>query len=206
MRKTKLGNEPAWSNEEVYFRRKDAELIRDLQRKEAAHKERAEMKQAAGIADDHVVAELQASGYDRETVRVLHLAPLLQVAWADGKISKEERLHILEAARLHGVEPDSRAHRRLESWLEHRPSDSVFRKSLRAVRAVLHAMEPEQKHSRKRGLLSLCTKVASASGGFFGLGSKISAAERALLAEIASEVEHAHGSAAKLVAARIQEK
>ena len=206
MRKTRHVDAPGRLKEEVYFRRHDAELIQDLQRKEAAHKERAELKQAAGVADDHVVAELQASGYDRETVKVLHLAPLLQVAWADGKISKEERLHILEAARLHGVEPDSRAHRRLESWLAHRPSDSVFRKSLRAVRAVLHAMEPEQKHTRKLGLLSLCRKVASASGGFFGLGSKISAAERAMLAEIASEVEHAHDRAAKLVATRIQEK
>jgi hypothetical protein len=182
MRKTRLGNEPGRLKVDEYFRRKDAELIRDLKRKEAAHQERAEMKQVAGIADDHVVAELQASGYDRETVRVLHLVPLLQVAWADGEISKEERLHILEAARLHGVEPDSRAHRRLESWLEHRPGDDFFRQSLRAVRAVLHAMEPEQKHTRKLGLLALCTKVASASGGFFGLGSKISAAERALLA------------------------
>ena len=204
MRKTKLGDGPARIKEEEHFRRKDAELIRDLQRKEAAHKERAEMKQVAGIADDHVVAELQASGYDRETVRVLHLMPLLQVAWADGEISKGERRHILEAARLHGVEPDSRAHRRLESWLEHRPGDDFFRRSLRAVRTVLHAMEPEQKHTRKLGLLSLCRKVASASGGFFGLGSKISAAERALLAEIASEVEHAHGRAAKALAASMQ--
>ena len=206
MRNTRLGHRPGRLQEEVYFRAKDAELIRELSRKEAAHRERAEMKQAAGIADDHLVAELHACGYDRETVKVLHLVPLLQVAWADGEISKEEKLHILEAARLHGVEPDSRAYRRLVSWLEHRPGDAFFRKSLRAVRAVLHAMEPEQKHARKLSLLSLCTKVASASGGFFGLGSKISAVERALLAEIASEVEHSHGDAAKQVAAEIQER
>lgn len=206
MFKNRPGNEPARSKEEVYFRRKEAELIRDLQQKEAARKERAEMKRAAGIADDHLVAELQASGYDSETVRVLHLAPLLQVAWADGQISKEERLHILDAARLHGVQPESRAHRRLESWLDHRPGDAFFRRSRRAVRAVLHALEPESKHTRKLGLLSLCKKVASASGGFFGLGSKISAAERASLAEIASELEHAHSHAAKLVTARMQEE
>jgi hypothetical protein len=206
MRKTKHVDAPGRAKEDVYFRRKNAELIRDLKMKEAAHKERAEIKQAAGIADDHVVAELQACGYDRETVRVLHLVPLLRVAWADGEISKEEKQHILEAARLHGVEPESRAHRRLESWIEHQPGDEFFRKSLRAVRAVLHAMEPEQKHARRFGLLSLCMKVAAASGGFFGLGSKISGAERALLAEIASELAQAHGSAAKLVATRIQEK
>jgi hypothetical protein len=206
MRKTKHIAAPGRANEDVHFRRKDAELIQDLKVKEAAQKERAGIKQATGITDDHVVAELQAFGYDRETVRVLHLVPLLRVAWVDGEISREEKQHILEAARLHGVEPDSRAHRRLQSWLEHQPGDEFFRKSLRAVRAVLHAMEPEQKHARRFGLLSLCVKVAAASGGFFGLGSKISAAERALLAEIASELAQAHGSAAKLVATRIQAK
>jgi hypothetical protein len=206
MRKTKIDDAAGRAKADVYFRRKDAELIQDLKVKEAAHKERAEIKQAAGITDDHVGAELQACGYDRETVRVLHLVPLLRVAWVDGEISREEKQHILEAARLHGVEPDSRAHRRLESWLEHQPGDEFFRKSLRAVRAVLHAMEPEQKHAQRFGLLSLCMKVAAASGGFFGLGSKISAAERALLTEIASELAQAHSSAAKLVATRIQEK
>ena len=205
MRKIKLGSEEGRAKEDAFFHRQDAELIRALKSKEAAHKERANMKQAAGIDDDDVIAELKACGYDRETVRVLHLTPLLRVAWVDGRISKEEKFDILEAARLHGVEPASRAHRLLESWLDHQPSDSVFRRSLRAVRAVLHAMEPEQKHARKLGLLSLCTKVASASGGFFGLGAKISAAERAVLAEIARELEHAHGSATKQVVTRIQE-
>jgi tellurite resistance protein len=206
MRKTRLASQPGRLMEEGFFRRQDAELIRELKRRAAAQEERAHIRQTLGIADDHLVAELQASGYDRETVKVLHLVPLLQVAWADGEISKAEKRHILEAARLHGVEPDSRAYRRLVSWLEHRPGDAFFRKSLRAVRAVLHALEPEQRQARRRGLLTLCTRVASASGRFFGLGSGISAVERALLAEIAAEVEQSHGGAAQQVAAEIQER
>lgn len=204
MRK-KSGHEAGRLIEDAYFKKQDAELIRDLQKKEAAKKAHAEMKQAAGIADDALVQELRACGYDRETVRVLHLVPLLQVAWADGEVSEEEKTHILDAAHLHGVEPGSRAHKKLESWLEHRPTDAFFRKSLKAVRAVLHALDSEQKKTRKLGLLALSKKVAAASGGFFGLGSKVSAAERTLLSEIASELESAHGEAAKAVAASIQE-
>lgn len=206
MRKPGSGAQPRPLTEEHYFRRRDAELIRELKQREAAREECKRIKQATGIADDQLVAELQASGYDSETVQVLHLVPLLQVAWADGEVSKQEKRHILEAARLHGVEPDSHAYRRLTSWLEHRPTEAFFRKSLRAVRAVLHALEPEQKRARKLSLLSLCTKVASASGGLFGLGSKISPVERALLAEIAAEVEPEHGGAARLLAAEIQRR
>lgn len=205
MRKPKSDVDQARTKEDAYFHARDAELIQQMKQKEAAQKQHAELKQASGIADDALVAELRACGYDRETVKVLHLVPLLQVAWADGEIAKEEREHILEAARAHGVEPESRAYKRLESWLDQRPADAFFRKSLRAVHAMLHALEPEHKHNRKIGLLQLSQKVAAASGGFLGIGSKVSAAERAVLAELTSEIERAHGEAAKAMAESLKQ-
>jgi hypothetical protein len=192
------------AKEEDYFRQMDAELIQESKRKQAALEEHEHMKRETGISDDAVVAELKADGYDRETIRLLHLAPLIQVAWAHGEVPAEERRHILEAARIHGVAPGSRAHECLTSWLETRPSDQFFRKSLRAIRAILHSMEPELRETRKLDLLELCTKTAKASGGFFGLGSKISASEKALLAEITAELERAHGDAAGRVAASMR--
>ena len=203
MRDKPLLEEKGRSKEEEYFRRRDAELLRESKRKQEALEEHEHIKREAGIKDDEVVAELKADGYDRETIRLLHLAPLIQVAWAH-KVHAEERRLILEAAKMHGVAPGSRAHERLTSWLEVRPSDQFFRKSLRAIRAILHSLEPEHRETRKLDLLALCTKVAQASGGFFGLGSRISAREKALLAEITAELERTHGEAAARMAARMQ--
>jgi len=205
MRNKPLLEDKGRAKEEEYFRRRDAELLRESKRKQEALEEHEHIKRETGITDDEVVAELKADGYDRETIRLLHLAPLIQVAWAHGdKVPVEERRHILEAAKMHGVAPGSRAHERLTSWLEVRPSDQFFRKSLRAIRAILHSLEPEHREIRKLDLLALCTKVAQASGGFFGLGSRISAREKALLAEITAELERTHGDAAARMAARMQ--
>ena len=44
----------------------------------------------------------------------------------------------------------------------------------------------------------LCRKVAQASGGFFGLGKKVSAEEEAMIAKIAARFEDAQLSASQL--------
>jgi len=50
-------------------------------------------------------------------------------------------------------------------------------------------------------LLDTCQRIAAASGGFLGLGSKISAEEAAVMKRVASEIERAHADAAKRVLA-----
>jgi hypothetical protein len=42
-------------------------------------------------------------GYVPETVMLLHLVPLVQMAWADGGVSNPERALIVEAARAPGI-------------------------------------------------------------------------------------------------------
>lgn len=189
--------------EEDYFRRREAELLEEIRRKKAARKEREEIGRAAGIDDERVAAELSACGYSRETIPLLHLVPLIQVAWADGKISEDERRHILEASRLHGIEDGSGAARQLASWLESKPGEEFFRRSLRAIRAILQALEPQSGKPRTNDLLTLCLKVASASGGLFGIGRKVSREENNLLAEIAAELDSSHHSAAVQVAEKM---
>ncbi len=205
MRKSHSGTKPPRGNEDDYFRRQNAELMEQRRRQAAAQREHEEIKRAAGIDDDRVAAELRANGFNRETVPLLHLVPLIQVAWADGEISEHERRHIIEAAQLHGVGPDSPAHARLVSWLEQRPGEEFFRKGLRAIRAVLHALEPEHRETRKADLLTLCTRVAAASGGFFGIGRKVSLEEKQLLAEITAELDSNRHRAVLDVARKIAE-
>jgi len=193
----------AKEREEEYFRRKEAKLLEAKRREAAAKKEREEIGRAVGINDEKVVAELFACGYNRETIPLLHLVPLIQVGWADGSISEEERRHILEAARLHGIEEGSAAGQQLASWLESKPSEELFRRSLKAIRTILQALEPESGQARANDLLSLCLRVANASGGFFGFGRKVSREERELLEQIAAELDSHHHNAAVQVAEKM---
>jgi len=187
------------AQEEEYFRKKEQELIAKMRRRAEAEAERQRMAEATGIADEEVLRDLQELGYTRESVTLLHLAPLVQVAWGEGKVTERERELILEVARLRGVAEGQPAYQKLTEWLDHRPSEEFFQKTLRLLRAVLEALPPEQQQDTRRDLVSYCTQVAAASGGILGLGNKISEAEQALLERIAAELERDHATAAKRV-------
>jgi hypothetical protein len=85
------------------------------------------MAEALGLADDEILRELQALGYTSETVSLLHLAPLIQVAWAGGKVTEGERRLIYDLARSRSIEADSPADQRLTEWLDARPAGDFLR-------------------------------------------------------------------------------
>jgi hypothetical protein len=187
------------AKEEEYFQRKDQELIEKMRQRAKSESERLQMSAASGVTDDEALRTLQELGFDRETVLLLHLVPLVHVAWIDGDVSGRERERLFEAAQLRGVKEASPAHRQLSDWLDHRPSEEFFQKTLRAIRDILQALPAEEQKSRKQDLVTCSTQIARASGGIFGLGSKISEAEQRLIEQIAKELEHDHTAAARQV-------
>src|SRR6185295_15588229 len=103
-----------------------------MRRKLADETARQQMEEATGIHDAEVIAALQELGYTPETVQLLHLVPLIQVAWASGDIDPKEREMIIEAALHRGVRPGSPADQQLNEWLAHQPSHEFFVNTLRA--------------------------------------------------------------------------
>jgi len=175
------------SLEEEYFRRKEKEVIEKMRRKAEADQQREQLGAQAGVADEDMLRDLQELGYTADTVRLLHLVPLIQTAWAEGGVSPKERDLIVKAARTRGVEAGSTADEQLNRWLAQRPSDDFFEKTLRAVRTILQAQSPEARTASERDLLSLATAIASASGGIVGFGA-VSDEERQILARISGEL------------------
>ena len=117
---------------------------------------------------------------------------------ADDLVTQPERDLIFEAARARGVLPDSPGFEKLAEWLNRRPTEEFFDKTMRIIRAILMVLPEEELESSKRDLLSYSSRVAEASGGILGMG-KIDRKERALLEEIAKILEQSHKSAAKEV-------
>ena len=171
--------------EDEYFHRKEKELIEKLRQKSARAAQVKELAEATGIPNEEVLGTLQELGYTRETVALLHLVPLINVAWADGKVSGPEREMILEAANMRGVEEASPAYQQLEDWLQNRPDEEFFDQTLSVIRHLAPGEESGD-------VLSQAMQVASASGGILGFGSKISAEEQALLSRIAAALGN-HG-------------
>ena len=175
------------SLEEDYFRKKDRELVEKLRRSAEGVQAREALARIAGVSDPAVLQELHDLGFTPETIGLLPLIPSIQVAWAEGGVSKAERDLIVSLARKRGVEAGSAADRQLEQWLTTRPPDSVFTGAGRLIRAVLDT-GASPGNLTADDLVQFSEQVAQASGGVFGIGS-ISREERALLDQIAADLK-----------------
>ena len=186
--------------EESYFRRKEQELLAKLKAKAEADAHRKGLAEATGLTNEAILEVLREMGFDRATVVLLFLVPILEVAWSDGSITEREKAAILEGARAHGVTEGTPAHARLLEWLAQKPDPRLFRHALEIVRDLLVAQSDPNRQSTGNKLLDACQNIAAASGGILGLGSKVSREEKSVLERVAAEVEKAHAAAARRVA------
>ena len=176
------------AREDEHFRKKDRELIEKLRRADADAKARRALEQETGLHDPALLAELSLLGFTPDTIALLPLIPVLQVAWAEAGVSAAERALIVSLARSRGITEASAADRQLKEWLDYRPSEETFHKATRLIAAIVGSPDGGAVHVTADELIAYCDKIAHASGGIFGIGS-VSAEERAALQEIAAAIK-----------------
>jgi len=196
--KDKFAQREHWLEEE-YFGKKNQELIEKLRERRAREADRQKMAEMMGVDDQDVLEALQDLGYTSETIPLLHLVPLVEVAWAEGGVADREREMIFKIAEARGVPPDGVAHEMLSHWLENRPSEKFFDNSLKAIRVIFDLLPEEQRLAGRRDLIAYCSQIASAvSSGIFGPGG-VTDDERALIARIATEIGQGREEAVRRV-------
>lgn len=178
------------AHEEEYFARRNRELVEKMKARLEHDKAVEEIKSASGNTTlaDEFVDHLADLGVTRETLPLLSLAPLLEVAWADGEVQKEERRMLLAAAAEQGIKDGSEAAERLAEMLETRPSKDYFDSALIYMQAVLAAMPAEDAERARNGLTELATEVARAHGTLFGLLHTVQDNERVALKHISDRL------------------
>jgi hypothetical protein len=177
------------SLEEEYFRRKDKELIEKMRKAAAAEETRVELGKRTGLADPELLAELETLGFTPETVILLPLVPIIQVAWAEGGVSDAERHLIVKLARARGISEGSAADAKLMEWLNRRPADRVFADAARLIRAMLDAPGHPGISVTADDLVKQAESIASASGGMLGIIGRVSAEERQILTTLAGQLK-----------------
>lgn len=169
------------SLEDEFFRREDARLkakLRETAQREGA---REDLARASGIKNPAIVEQLLALGVRPETVTALSLVPLVEVAWADGSLDDNERRVILERAGATGLAPGSTEHALLEEWLTRKPDPKLLIAWTELIKGLCERLSREEAAALKAGLLERARTVAGSSGGFLGMGSKVSAAEAEMI-------------------------
>lgn len=187
------------SREAEYFIEREQELISKLRRRVNLETELRRLLANKEEANQEIMQDLEALGYRRATLSVLHLVPLVRIAWAEGFVTERERGRIFEIARLRGIEPGSLPYEQLSEWLTHRPSEEFFEKTLGIIQTMLEALPPEEREAGKRNLVAYCKQVAAASGGILHLWGHTSDEEHAAIDHIAAELEREHYTASRRV-------
>ena len=141
---------------------------------------------ALNLSDRQLAERMLLLGFDAETASVLYLLPLIQVAWANGSVSRAERAQILRILRLREIPEGSRAWQMCESLLESRPTDIFLHNSRRLLQGMLKNKGRAVEVQVERELIELCLDVAEVSGGIFGFGRRVSGAEEEAIRAIAA--------------------
>jgi hypothetical protein len=176
------------ASEEDHFRRKDRELIEKMRQAAVDERARNEISARTGLSDPDLLRDLQDLGFTPETLSVLPLVPIVEMAWAEGGITPAERTLIVKLARERGIAEGGRADRLLVDWMTRKPSADTFVRATRLIRAMLESGAPDASALTADDLIKYCESIAAASGGILGIG-KISADERATLSKIVAALK-----------------
>ena len=166
--------------EEAFFAKQNEQLRVGLR---AGAPGRDQLAAASGLQNEAVLDSLVRQNVGAEGAAALSLIPLVAVAWADGEVSPKEREALLGAARQAGLAETEPGYKLFEGWLDDHPPASLLPRWRDYASALAADMTPAAAASFRTEVLDRARKVASAAGGFLGIGA-ISEAEEAVLAEI----------------------
>jgi predicted RND superfamily exporter protein/CRP-like cAMP-binding protein len=136
------------------------------------------------IEEDEFANRLLDAGVDHDTLTALTLVPLVEVAWADGRMDDEEKVAVMEGARVVGFEPGSPSFRVLEMWLENPPTRVLTEAWQDYIRAACQVLSVESCIHLEASIIGRARDVAEAAGGVLGFGT-VSRVEARVLARLA---------------------
>jgi hypothetical protein len=169
--------------EDSFFRERDQLLLEKLRMELETVEEHRNLAHVSGILDDKVLANLVKAGVRAETLMAVTLIPLVEVAWADGSVSEDERAAVLKAAAENGVKEGSAAHQLLSHWLKDRPDVRIIASWKEYVGALAKAMPADAMLVLRERLIGRMRTVAEATWSLMGLGRKISKVEQSAIEE-----------------------
>ena len=177
------------SLEEEYVRRHEAKLLEKLRERGKLEEIAAALAAKLQVDNPELLRRIVTLGVTLDTGAAFMLAPLVQIAWAEGAVTDRERETVLRLAEERGLEKGSPAHAQLLEWLRVRPADEFFDVAVEAIKVGLMVLSPEERADRVKRIVEACHQVAAASGGLsrlLGLGTGVSGEEESILDTIAT--------------------
>jgi len=174
--------------EEAFFRKQDAEGLAEMRAKRQSEHMKDALRETAGITNEPLLSHLVSVGLTPETLVAAAVAPLVAVAWADGKLEEAERNQILREA--HGLDLGDEALILLEHWLAQEPEPSLFETWTEYIQSLLPRLDESARAQLKATTHARAVAVAEAAAGEpYGVGRQISLEEQSVLRRINAPFE-----------------
>lgn len=171
--------------EEEFFKKQNQALLEKLRNQLETEQPRAVLGRITGITDGKVLDTLVALHVNHETLAAFALYPLVEVAWADGRVDDREREALLKAAAEQGIAPGTAVHETLERLLRDQPTPAVRDAWHAWAKALRERIEPGEADGIASSLATQARSVAEASGGFLGVGRRVNDREQVVIDGIA---------------------
>jgi hypothetical protein len=180
-----LGNR-ARTLEDRFFLEQDRILIEKRRELKRMEETRQALSAVSGITNEKVLQHLVELDIQAEVLASLAVVPLVEIAWADGKIDEREREAIRRASGEAGLAKGSPDFELLDRWLSHRPGPELLEAWHHYVEGLCELLTPEEREALRADFVGRARRVAEAAGGFLGLTSGISASEQKILERLDS--------------------
>jgi hypothetical protein len=155
--------------EAAYFNERDANFIKKVRNRARLQEVAVALAEKLRVDEPALLQRAANLGLTQETGAAFLVAPLVQVAWADGEVSDHERAVVLELAAARGIVDGTPAHTQLIAWLRTSPGADVFDTAIDVINAGFAVLPPAEHAERVGALLEACERVAQASGGLLTL-------------------------------------
>ena len=167
--------------EDEFFHRENQKLLENLRQMKQMEDSKEALAEASGVDNDAILESLLELKIHAQTLAALSIIPLIEVAWADGHLDQKERNAILAAAHASGLHRGHAAYELLETWLDHQPQAKLLETWEQYIQELCNQVTGEEREALEVQFLGRARSVAEASGGFLGLGFKVSKAEADVL-------------------------
>lgn len=167
--------------EDAFFAANDQKLIAQLQILKQLEENIESLSKVSGITNKSVLKKLVELNIRPETIAAISMVPVVEIAWADGKLDEKEKNAILGFSEQHFASKNEITRDLLIEWLNHKPPKEMLEAWLHYIKGLCENLSAEEKKSFKESFMSQAHSIAEASGGFLGLGNKISKEEASVL-------------------------